>query len=324
KLDDAFFRVSVVFNAREKKWHSVVDSTATNTNGADKFVRLATQERLVVTDYILSVIDNQGSSLFFADIDLSKKSWNEMTGSVEEKMIFGYLPLGLNSKVDAYIPNIMKNGTMSVIEEPIDGNDCIKLSVDSSASILFIWLDVKAKFAMRKMLASIKKPADGEPSEIQYTVDGFTESGGIKVPTGFTAKTTIPAYTLIRNNIPEGLKIEKQTKIQERIVTNIVKFITFDVNPELTVADFLPKANIPNETEVKVLETPQIKYVWLDGKIVPFTDELALARLRGHKFIPGVREPGFWFMAAGIIMIVIAIIGKIWKYINKRKSNGDT
>jgi hypothetical protein len=63
---------------------------------------------------------------------------------------------------------------------------------------------------------------------------------------------------------------------------------------------------IPNGTPVSMNDAPQIEYVWMDGEIVPKTDEVALAIARGgHKFIPGPQEPRFWLIALGIIMMLL-------------------
>lgn len=89
-------------------------------------------------------------------------------------------------------------------------------------------------------------------------------------------------------------------------------------------ASIAPKdivSKIPDGTEVYMDEVPPIRYVWLDGKIVPWTDELALALARGHGrgFIPGVGSPRFWLMAIGVIMIAVALGVKTREYFKKRR-----
>lgn len=80
---------------------------------------------------------------------------------------------------------------------------------------------------------------------------------------------------------------------------------------------------IPNYTEVSMQDAPQIEYVWLNGEIVPLTDEIALARIRGHGFIPGVREPRFWLITAGIILITLALGLKIKEFFYNNKQKKD-
>jgi hypothetical protein len=61
----------------------------------------------------------------------------------------------------------------------------------------------------------------------------------------------------------------------------------------------------------------------MDGKIVPKTDEIALAIARGdYKFIPGPNEPRFWFIALGLILIFLGGGLKLYdmiKEINRKK-----
>jgi hypothetical protein len=65
-------------------------------------------------------------------------------------------------------------------------------------------------------------------------------------------------------------------------------------------------------------DAPQIQYVWIDGNIEPLTDELALARIQGQRFIPGFNEPRFWFITIGIILMSLGLGGKLWKYIKNQ------
>jgi hypothetical protein len=86
---------------------------------------------------------------------------------------------------------------------------------------------------------------------------------------------------------------------------------------------FKIRSNIPNYTTAYMQDAPQIEYVWLDGKIEPLTSELVLARMRGVKFIPGVAEPRFWLIASGILLISIALAGKLWQYYQNKNKEGD-
>jgi hypothetical protein len=53
-------------------------------------------------------------------------------------------------------------------------------------------------------------------------------------------------------------------------------------------------------------DAPQIEYVWMDGKPVVKTDEIALRIARGdYGFMPGPQNPRFWFMALGIFLFLL-------------------
>jgi hypothetical protein len=70
--------------------------------------------------------------------------------------------------------------------------------------------------------------------------------------------------------------------------------------------------DVPNGTPVFMQDVPQIEYIWFDGKIEPKTNELMLRIARGgHRFMPGVREPRFWFIAAGAVLIFLVFFFKI-------------
>jgi hypothetical protein len=91
--------------------------------------------------------------------------------------------------------------------------------------------------------------------------------------------------------------------------------------PSDFASSFSYLTDVPNYTEVTMADAPQIKYIWLDGKIVPYTDELALARLRGHKFVPGVREVQFWLITLGFVLLMLGVGSGVWKYVKSRNNN---
>jgi uncharacterized membrane protein HdeD (DUF308 family) len=41
----------------------------------------------------------------------------------------------------------------------------------------------------------------------------------------------------------------------------------------------------------------------------------------GHKFMPGVQEPRFWFIAAGVILIILGLFFKIKRILQDWKKN---
>lgn len=88
----------------------------------------------------------------------------------------------------------------------------------------------------------------------------------------------------------------------------------YAINPDYSSGDFKISYVIPDYTQVSMQDVPQTEYIWMKGKIVPLTDELALARGKNHQFIPGIREPRFWLLAAGLIMTTVAIFIKVKKH----------
>ena len=109
-------------------------------------------------------------------------------------------------------------------------------------------------------------------------------------------------------------KIISTTQISSSRVT--YEYLLSDVNfAALSEKDFQFSLNLPNGTSVHMQDARQIQYIWLDGKIVPKTDEAMLAIARGgHKFMPGPDSPRFWLMAIGIILILIGGGRLAYKY----------
>jgi hypothetical protein len=156
----------------------------------------------------------------------------------------------------------------------------------------------------------------GNPQNHDYfsfVVEEYSESNGLFFPVKFTIEKKVPKGTFSVNG-EEWVSPGYHSTDQYRLYN--VK-----LNDEVD-SDFSSlKTHIPNFTEVSMQDVPQIKYVWLDGKIVPYTDELALSRLRGHGFIVSVREPRFWLIAGGIILIVFSVGLKIKDLLKKHDKN---
>lgn len=82
---------------------------------------------------------------------------------------------------------------------------------------------------------------------------------------------------------------------------------------------FAIDSQIPNGTTVYMQDAPQIQYVWMDGKAVVLTDEVALRIARGnHGFMPGPKEPRFWFIFFGIVLMAAGLTLKIRDMLAKK------
>ncbi|MDR0608665.1 MAG: hypothetical protein LBG58_00970 [Planctomycetaceae bacterium] len=124
--------------------------------------------------------------------------------------------------------------------------------------------------------------------------------------------------------------IEKTTSIEAKIYhdgrvepfvstfNNDYSIYNVSVIPDNFIDSLQLSSKIPNYNLVYMQDAPQIQYVWFDGKIELLTDALALARIQGQRFIPGINESRFWFMITGIILIFLALAGKLWKFIKNQ------
>ena len=89
-------------------------------------------------------------------------------------------------------------------------------------------------------------------------------------------------------------------------------------NP-LSEEDFRFSLMLPDWTAVYMMDAPQIQYIWLDGRAVVLTDELALDRARGHGFIPGPAEPRFWLVTIGILLILVGGGKLLYDHVKKTR-----
>ena len=192
------------------------------------------------------------------------------------------------------------------------------LSMEHERCLFEVWLDPQHDYAVKKFSFNAEKGNDFAHGIGTYLYE--VHEYGPKEEFYFPRKILIERSehereALIR--IPGG-ESEKSI-LRGRTVKSEIRFYDVETNPKLVESSFRLKKEPPNYTTVVALNKFQIEHVWLDGKVVPYTDELALARVRGHGFKPSVREPRFWMMGAGIIMIVIALVLKVREYHAKRK-----
>ncbi|MDR2410753.1 MAG: hypothetical protein LBE13_21945 [Bacteroidales bacterium] len=104
----------------------------------------------------------------------------------------------------------------------------------------------------------------------------------------------------------------KSIDIAAKIATTTILLHHIQPLPKLTASDFALSIPIENGTPVFIQDAPQIEHVWFDDKIEPKTNELMLRIARGgHRFIPGVWEPRFWFIVAGAVLIFLGLFFKI-------------
>jgi hypothetical protein len=175
--------------------------------------------------------------------------------------------------------------------------------------------DIKIKFIPEKNFAvkqiEIKRIVKNQDmpfkfQECQYTVNEFVLFGEIWFPTQYHVEEKYGSGK--RNTKPiQGFDyyIPEETLPERTLISDVVlKNIKFPI--AFSDKDFKITLPIPNGTPVYMQDALQIEHVWMDGKPVLKTDEVALAIARGgHKFIPGPQEPRFWLIALGIIMMLL-------------------
>jgi hypothetical protein len=239
--------------------------------------------------------------------ELSLVSWlKPMSEDIDFKQyhlypgIFGYLPFDQLGNED-YIPSVLQKyfNSISIRQEMTTSQITLTLTHED---ILFeMVFDNKENFVPQKFKLSRKSNADQlSPGQI-FSYESKFENYKNRFPAKYS-------YSIVYANSDLIDGVEKRTM---DTYSGVVTFNRIKINTILSESDLKITEQIPNYTEVFMQDAPQIRDVWLDGEIVPYTDEVALARIRGHDFIPGVREPRFWLIAAGVILVILGLFFKI-------------
>ena len=217
------------------------------------------------------------------------------------------LPFGFfsNGRKTFHILEWLKNNSVKISRAT--EKECVFESSGSDGNLEIILTSYDNSFFVTSLTYSV--PADQRTQslydKVEYRVDSYKVIDRFWLPTHFVVETF--------SHGEGGFRYDPETKtevplpphpysVKSQIVFTDVKLNPFPKNQALTFDTM-----IPDHTQVQLFSQQQIEHVWIKGKIVPVTDEVALANARGHGFIPGVREPRFWLMALGTAMILIAL-----------------
>jgi hypothetical protein len=192
---------------------------------------------------------------------------------------------------NTFIPEFLRKINPKATKSNKNGRELILLSGQKNNMVINVWLDPAQNFLMRFLeIHQSNTSKTGEIIEKSIVFDQFIDVKGVKFPTYYET-----ANSQVNVNDQGVLKTKIATKIDNITITD-------NSNP----TPFSFKAKIPNGTKAVLFDAQQIQHVWMDGEIVPKTDEVALAIARGdHKFIPGPKESRFWFIALGLILFFL-------------------
>jgi hypothetical protein len=198
----------------------------------------------------------------------------------------------------------------------VDSMEILKVDekrLDSGEDIVTIVLSTKK----RKIEMSLIPSKQWVPYAIFWEQEPFSPM----LPCLLSTKLVYSNHTLISNHwVPMSYAVEmsfssasitgpdnKELVLPSQMLKWRVDITDIAVNPSLNEKDFSFSIPVPDYTPVIIEDSEKrhIKHVWVNGKIVPWTDEAVLAILRGHKFMPGPDEPRFWLLWIGIILILI-------------------
>jgi hypothetical protein len=226
----------------------------------------------------------------FGYLDPSKNKNYKLTQGFVIPELFGYTS-AYPVLENAFIPAFLRSIRITATKDNKNGTELILLSGQKGDMTIKVWLDPAQNFLMRFLeIHQSNTSKTDEMIEKTIVLDKFIDVKGVKVPTFYENSSS-----QVNVNNKGSLNDKYSIKLDHITIENHSKPKPFSF-----------KTKIPDGTKVVLFDAQQIQYVWMDGKIVVKTDEVALAIARGgHKFIPGPDQPRFWMMALGIIMMLV-------------------
>jgi len=150
-----------------------------------------------------------------------------------------------------------------------------------------------------------------EVKDFQVVEDIYIPREMIIIYDDYAAKNLSVKKMIIKDGKPIDPYQPEKLNLNNALRRRVTQTVVWDkVKLHKTFSDSVFKHEklfvIPNGTPVAVLDAPQIEYVWMDGKPVVKTDEVALRIARGdYGFMPGPKNPRFWFIAFGLVLLLV-------------------
>jgi len=203
-----------------------------------------------------------------------------------------------------FLPDLLRSMNLVVSKGEKSGFDLFLLSGNKENISINAWFDPDQGFALRFLDISQKNASKtGETIMKSVVLGQFIDVKGVGVP-------TLYEQSLQQVNVNNMGVHESQ-----------IAYVIYDIDilDSRVSGPFKFETIVPNGTKSVLYDSPNIQYVWCDGKIVPRTDEVMLAIARGnHKFMPGPQEPRFWMITIGILLIVYACSAKAYQYFKNK------
>jgi hypothetical protein len=280
------------------------------------FVKLkpgdSTVEMLVYNDIATNLYKEE--NLYGVNSSLKPLGKNVAITSHLHSVIFGHFRLSTDSTIQ--IVELLKSTSFDVKQREEDGRVMHHLSGNRRHEHWELWFESRDRNLFLTRIKYARSETDlkiGECLKCEIWLDDFKNISSIAP---FPSRYTEEAAAMNAKIYQSGEKEPFMGSHRNDYSIDNVQIIPSDF-----ASSFSYLTDVPNYTEVTMMDALQIKYIWLDGKIVPYTDELALARLRGHKFVPGVREVQFWLIALGFVLLMLGVGSGVWKYVKSRNNN---
>lgn len=300
------YEEDAVYAYQDKKTYTSyrfrLDPKASKANGMKEMVFC--DDRFIVVSSQDGILPDEGA-IVAQIISFDKK---EVSPFINHHCLLGFVHG--QPKNTPYIPQLLREYVTSAQKETIEGESLILLKGSKNGLNISAWVNPSKNHALYRIRYQIdeKSSPGGEMVFFDYLPKSFQQFDEHWLPTEYNFD-----YGVLTMNYDYDDKMNLVPgKITRGDAKYSVKLDNIKVNTTVPEKIFAIKTAIPNGTKVSMLDAPQIEYIWFDGKIEPKTDDLMLRVARGdHGFMPGVREPRFWLMTIGLLLIVIAIYFKV-------------
>jgi len=236
----------------------------------------------------------------YSDANNYPRAFGESLASFAGKsvLLFGSFNIG-QKNILKDIDVTFQNLTIYLEKQNWQGNSVYQLIASDENGRYEIWLDptldnmpVKISYACAPNI----NRSNAKFFSFDVSVDDHLIQNGVFIPRKFTIVIN-GNYQWYENN---------KLNIIPTVQTVLGEISNVAIRPDLSENELRMSLQIPNYSVVSLQDVPQIDYVWLDGRIVPKTDEIALAIARGnHGFLPAPQEPRFWFMVLGLGLLLL-------------------
>jgi len=185
-----------------------------------------------------------------------------------------------------------------------------RFSLEINLNPLKGWMPERLEY---KRFDSVR--GDLGPMHLVYSVGQSDANEDVWLPASYHCEISKPSN---RRKLPKHLQVVDGKLIVKR--TGGDAGANFIENPPTTLiadvmlssvsykplgdSDFQMQASVPDGLRVSMGDAPQLDYVWVDGKIVPWTDAMPFPR--GARFLKGDgSRASVWFVGLNVVIITV-------------------
>jgi hypothetical protein len=199
-----------------------------------------------------------------------------------------------------YLPKLLRECELSVTNGANDGT--VVLTARGEYGTYQLWLDTKLRCVPRRIRVE-KQGADIHNRKAVHEISGL-EHVVIEVVFTEVDCTTEPPTI-------QSLDFTRTLTFQDRVETvqTHSKFSEVSVTPDFDESSFKITDEIPEGMKVTVHDSPNINFIWSDGKINKHVDQAAVAGLQGHTFKGGSRKN---VVLLSLNIVALTVGGWLW------------